>query len=248
MSTQWGKASGKPLFSSVSASDTASDFNRNFPPLSNSKRKFPAAFRHSSASSFTPKRSRTDPKVLAQKSLFAGRKMTSGTNVKGNHGLGSPVTMQPRARMPGRNVVDSFKKSLYVSKLKPSVTRESIAAYVKENVPGIADNMFDLRLLVKKDQNLEELNFISFRLNCDDNLFSKLIDPGFWPSHVMIGEFVERSKPRSSALGDFFVKTQAPTCNPPSSDTPTPFSENPNTSVTTQVEATPTLIEIDPTN
>lgn len=49
-------------------------------------------------------------------------------------------------------------------------------------------------MLVKKDQKVEDLTFISYRLLCNDLYYEKFIDSAFWPSHVMIGEFIE--KPR----------------------------------------------------
>lgn len=75
-------------------------------------------------------------------------------------------------------------------------------AYLRENVPDITDDI-SLRLLVKKNQDLQEL---TFRLNCDDGLLNRLSDPSYWPAHVMISEFVEKNNPKLSALGDFFCK------------------------------------------
>lgn len=109
--------------------------------------------------------------------------------------LGGPVAERSEARNSRRGFVNGFARSLYISKLKPSVTEQSVIAYLKENVPGINDDLFALRLLVKKDQELDKLSFVSFRLNCNEDLFGKLSDPSFWPAHVMIGEFVEKSKP-----------------------------------------------------
>lgn len=223
-------SANKPLFSSVSASNIPFNADSNFPPLGTSTRK--RRMDNPTLSSFTPKRSRVDKKAVSQKSSFVGRRLTSGTNANLNHGLGSPVIEQSGTRNPHRGFVDNFSKSLYVSKLKPSVTVESIATYLKESVPGITDDMFALRRLVKKDQNLDVLNFISFRLNCNDDLFNRLSDPSFWPAHVMIGEFIEKSKFKRDNLGDFLAKIPTPksrqtskTATSPSLETPTPMEE-----------------------
>lgn len=53
----------------------------------------------------------------------------------------------------------------------------------------------DLRLLVKKDQNLEDLTFISYRLLCTEIIYQQLMESSFWPSHVFIGEFVDKPRP-----------------------------------------------------
>lgn len=50
-------------------------------------------------------------------------------------------------------------------------------------------------MLVKKDQKLEDLTFISYRILCTENLYERLINSSFWPSHVFIGDFVERPRP-----------------------------------------------------
>lgn len=183
---------GDKLYSSVLANNVTVE--SNFPSLNSVKRK------RQSSSSFTPKRIRRDPKVAAQKGLFVNRMLTSGTNAKSNHGLGSPVRARPNK--------SAFTKSVYVSKLKPDVTEEAIVSYLKSNIPDIKDDMFALRLLVKKDQKVDQLNFISFRLSCTDSLFNQLIDPSFWPSHVMIGEFVEKRK--QIKFGDFLAKPPTP--------------------------------------
>lgn len=54
---------------------------------------------------------------------------------------------------------------------------------------------------MKKDQSLEKLTYISFRVACVDSFYDKLCDPSFWPSHVLVGEFVER--PRKATISDF---------------------------------------------
>lgn len=204
----------KPLFSSVVA---ATDDGSVFSPSGNATKR-----KRQSVSRFTPKRSRTDQGVVERKGELKSRGLASGTNVASNHQLGGPVAF-PKPR---------HAKSVYISRLKPDVSVESISDYVKLNVPEVNDDMFSLRLLVKKDKKLDELSFVSFRLSCSEELFHKLIDPAFWPSHVLIGEFIERRK-RTSQLSDFLPERQTPaparvviSPNPKTSPTPTPMEQS----------------------
>lgn len=55
---------------------------------------------------------------------------------------------------------------------------------------------------VKKGQNLEQLTFVSYRLSCTEELYSKFMESSFWPKHVMIGEFIVRERVQPN-VGDF---------------------------------------------
>lgn len=73
--------------------------------------------------------------------------------------------------------------------------------FIKRKIPTLNENEVKIHLLVKKNQSIEKLTFVSFRVACYDQLYGKLIEPSFWPRNVMIGEFVER--PRQPKIGDF---------------------------------------------
>lgn len=95
-----------------------------------------------------------------------------------------------------------------MSRLKPNVSEQMISTYIKSKIPNLSDNDFALRMLVKKDQNLDDLTFISYRLSCTDEHFTSMLDSFFWPSHVMIGEFIERDRKKQNSSGDFLVTSQ----------------------------------------
>lgn len=78
-----------------------------------------------------------------------------------------------------------------------TVTIDDVIKHVKEKIPLENWKHFSIRLLVKKDQQLDQLSFVSFRISCTDKVFCKLMTPDMWPDHVMIGEFVEKPKPRT---------------------------------------------------
>ena len=141
--------------------------------------------------------------------------MVSGTNSQQDHGLGCPVQVRTKR--------STITRSIYVSRLQPHVTQENILTFMKSKIPDLNSDDVYLRLLVKKDQNVEELNFVSYRLGCTTSLYTQLMDPSFWPSHIMIGDFVERQRVKQSELGDFLLlrQPQAPK-TPIVLPTPTP--------------------------
>lgn len=131
------------------------------------------------------------------KIAMKNRALKQGTCSVEVHGLGKAVpAIEPRENKP--KVV---WKSIYVSRMSTEVSCEKIVNYIKKQVPDVDEKNFKVHMLVKKDQSLEKLTYISFRVACVDSFYDKLCDPSFWPSHVLVGEFVER--PRKATIADF---------------------------------------------
>jgi len=130
------------------------------------------------------------------------RQLTAGNSTK--QGLGAPVAIEPRKTVKIQRT--PLEKSVYVSRVDTSITTDVLIDYIKNELPNVDVKHFLPRLLVKKGQDLEELTFVSFRLQCTEELYAKFISPDFWPSHVMIGEFVEKPSDKRSKLGDFIVQ------------------------------------------
>lgn len=158
-----------PLFSAI-ASKEHSLSQSSFPALSTR----------------TPKRQRIEKSNDTPKVIQRNRRLVAGTNKTESHGLGSPIKT---AR---------FDKSIYLSRLQPSVSSEKVIQYMKTKLPELNENDISLRLLVKKDRPLNDLTFISYRLLCTEQNYALFMDSSFWPEHVMIGEFIE--KKRDSAI------------------------------------------------
>lgn len=121
--------------------------------------------------------------------------LISGTNSNINGDLGDAVIIKQKTTKNQR-----FEKSIYVSRLHPSVDVDKMSSYVINNSTNLKKDDFSLHLLVKRDQRLDDLNFISFRLSCNTDLYESLIKPEFWPSHVLIGDFIIRDKSNQSPL------------------------------------------------
>lgn len=147
------------------------------------------------------KRKRVDDAQMSNKKLIKSRPLTVGTNNNVSNNLGGPVNIPPKAEKP------KFAKPIYVSRLQPTVDVEQMKNYVKNNIAGIADNELSVRLLVRREQDVSLLTYVSFRLACAEKYIDTINDPKFWPSHVMIGEFVEQQRP----LATLELKTPAKT-------------------------------------
>lgn len=146
----------------------------------------------------TTKTTQNSAKIEEAKIKIAmkNRALKHGTSTVEMHGLGKPVPVIER-----QNVPKIVWKSIYVSRMSTDVTCDQIVNHIKSNVPDIDEKSFKVHMLVKKDQPLDKLSYISFRVACVESLYSKLCDPSFWPSHVLIGDFVER--PRKTKMADF---------------------------------------------
>lgn len=178
----------------------------------------------------TPRKRKREDDIPTTKLQFKSRTLMSGTGTNADHGLGDSV---PSSRSnsgnsglgTGQKRVSPYahlKKSIYISRLQPSVKAEDISGYIKAKLTEIDEKDFLLRMLVKKDQKMDELTFISYRLACTEEHYSKFMDSSFWPQHVMIGEFIERER-RQVNVGDFIV-TQSTGENPTPNDPNLPIN------------------------
>ncbi|XP_055634253.1 uncharacterized protein LOC129774529 [Toxorhynchites rutilus septentrionalis] len=78
---------------------------------------------------------------------------------------------------------------LYLSKIRPDVTVESVSAMVKANI-GTADNISVVKL-VPKGRELVSLTFLSFKIGLDQSFKDKALDPSTWPEGLLFREFVD---------------------------------------------------------
>lgn len=140
----------------------------------------------------------------ANKLAFKNRKLSSGTKNISEHGLGGAVQIKRASTVKPKRVF--LPKSIYLSRLQTSVKPDDIVRFMKKNVQGLDESHISLRLLVKKDQSLDDYTFISYRLSCTIELFDVLMSSDFWPKHVMIGEFIEKPAEKRSQLGDFVTE------------------------------------------
>lgn len=100
----------------------------------------------------------------------------------------------------------NFSNSVYISRCKNSTTPDDITKHIMTEIEGVNESDFAVRLLVKKDQNVELLSFVSFRILCFEKVHKHLTDPEFWPNGILIGDFHEK---RKTLLGDFIPSDES---------------------------------------
>lgn len=103
-----------------------------------------------------------------------------------------------------------FTKSIYATRFNTTVTVANISDYIKEKIVDVAAEDFVARLLVKKDQQMDRLTFVSFRILCTEELYTRLKTPDFWPSGIQIGDF--HVKPIQHTLASM-IQTESQTEN-----------------------------------
>lgn len=95
--------------------------------------------------------------------------------------------------------LNKFTKSIRVSGLHPTVTANDMTEYIISNTNITDKARFSCRPLVKKDQDVTQLSYISFKIDISDEDFNTLMDPLWWPNNCTIREFVRIEKPRDGA-------------------------------------------------
>lgn len=171
----------------------------DFPSMQNSKRKrqsdTPPGISYASTVQQMNKHAQLndDVKIAVKK-----RQLIAGNSSKS--GLGNAVSL---SKPPTVKTQRPILKSIYVSRIENTVTADDLVEYIKQNIPDVNENNFNVRMLVKKDQQIDKLSFVSFRVSCTPDLYAKIFVSSFWPNHVQIGEFFDNPRPKRQELGDF---------------------------------------------
>lgn len=165
--------------------------------------------------------------------------LISGTNEVISQHIGKEVTITKRKRKNSTTTaIDArpkLSKAVYVTRFQPGVTVDGVMMYLNSQIPDLVENKVAIRMLVKKDQDVNELQFISFRISCTEDLFPKLSEPAFWPSYIKMREFVfEPKKPRVDPPSEP-TKVE----NPPSEAAVSNSTKNHDNDVTKNVSVTP---------
>lgn len=69
--------------------------------------------------------------------------------------------------------------------------------YIKQEKPDLDTKHFSLRIIVKKDQQLDELIFVSIQHCCTRDIFEIFMSSAFWPIYVIIDAFMEKQSEKT---------------------------------------------------
>lgn len=140
---------------------------------------------------------------------------TFGTGEVVSEELGRPI--EPMKNVQSNRPI--FTKAIFLTRLDPMLTTEKVLSYIVSKGVDVSKTSIDCRKLVKLNQDLSELSFCSFKLSTNEELYSTLINPSFWPSSVGIRDFVQ-----VNATG----KRPAATLSPSPSKSPSDSSSSHN--------------------
>lgn len=125
-------------------------------------------------------------------------KLPSPKQGKKNVEIGRPIEVR---QMAPRNV-NPFSKAIWISKFHPETTPEIIENYITEHTAVKDKSKFKCIKLVKKDQDVAKMSFVSFKIDVVPEIFDILIDPENWPQNKQIREFIKMTPPKTT-LGNF---------------------------------------------
>lgn len=149
---------------------------------------------HSSTPSSSKRRrfEKSTPAKQMKKPEVPTPQMGTNTNATGLVVVDKPVPKKMHEKK------QTFATALWVSRFGTNVSEEDIRQHIETNTS--ASSNFTVRKLVKKDQDLSTLNFVSFKIDLNKPDFDILHAKSVWPVNVRFREFRE-SKP--ATLGEF---------------------------------------------
>ncbi|XP_053698816.1 uncharacterized protein LOC128745764 [Sabethes cyaneus] len=93
---------------------------------------------------------------------------------------------------------------LFLSRFSPHATVDEIAGLVQQNLE--TDQTVDVVKLVRKDTDLDQLKFVSFKVGIDPSMKEKAMQPAAWQKGIYFREFVNIERGvhlfRDSGRGD----------------------------------------------
>lgn len=95
-----------------------------------------------------------------------------------------------------------LKHSIYVSRVSTTVTPDKMISYVEKHTDMKKNINFKCSLLVKKDADLNNLTFVSYKIDVTDEFMDQLMQESFWPKGIQIRLFVPKER-KSTQIGDF---------------------------------------------
>lgn len=112
---------------------------------------------------------------------------TAGTRT-GDHGL---PTVEPRMNKPAKPL---FDKSIHVSRIVKTVTADYFADWIANKAGIKANEDFRCTLLVKKDVDVNTLNFVSFKVDVKEAFYENMMKNDFWPQNCLFRPFVPQER------------------------------------------------------
>lgn len=170
---------GQTLNKKLNVSSTAAlsvSTTPSFPRIANGNRRI-----------YTPKR-KLDTDNYPKKMIDNLPKPVHGTR---DINIGPPPAAKPSAAPKPKNDKPKFEKSVWISKLDPSVSVDMMNEFILANTELTEKTQFNVHKLVKKDADISELSNVSFKIDVNEQHFDMLLNPEMWPMYVAVREFIQ---------------------------------------------------------
>lgn len=106
--------------------------------------------------------------------------------------IGRPFESKPKQNAMKSN----FDKSIWISRFPVDTSPDEISDYIMKNTDLTDPAKFKCTKLVKKDQDLSTLSYVSFKIDVASENFDTLIAASNWPSTKRVREFVKVDAPK----------------------------------------------------
>lgn len=80
------------------------------------------------------------------------------------------------------------KRSIFISRLPADTTTETIDRYIISKIGKFND------INIHKFNFSQQRSIASFKITTSDEMYSRLIDPEFWPKHTIVREYIYRER------------------------------------------------------
>lgn len=129
----------------------------------------------------------------ASRKTVSSVKIPSPKNGTKNAQIGKPLEVRPSKQ----HTENPFSKSLWVSRFHPDTTVEEIASYITESTPLNDSSKFRCTKLVKKDQEISKMSFVSFKIDVSPEDYDIIVQPEYWPANNSVREFKKIQPPKT---------------------------------------------------
>lgn len=123
-------------------------------------------------------------------------RIPSPKNGTKNVQIGKPLAI----KSVKQRIENPMSKSVWVSKFHPDTTVDEINSYIIESTPLKDSTKFKCTKLVKKDQEIGKMSFVSFKIDVSPEDFAIISQPEYWPANNPVREFVKIQPPKPTQL------------------------------------------------
>lgn len=90
-------------------------------------------------------------------------------------------------------------KWLHISRFSNKTTSEDIVKYISEKT-NISSELFKCYMLIKKDTEVSDLSFVTFKLSVPVDSLTTILDASVWPQHVHVKDFFSLNRKEKTAV------------------------------------------------